>query len=130
MKLFLALLFFAGFVQAATITGATTNLKPAVGFSLMTKWGPMATGDVGTPLDLPNYRQQTVQVYGTFGAGAVTMEGSMDGTNWATLKDTANADIILMAAGIREIVTNQRYMRPNVAGGAASGIYVQVLSIR
>jgi hypothetical protein len=59
-----------------------------------------------------------VQLAGTAGAGLnVVVEGSNDGTNWATLKDPFANPIAFTTAGISQIVEISRYIRPRVAGG-------------
>ena len=51
-------------------------------------WANMQNGDDGQPIELANFADRSVQVFGTFGAGGnVRIEGSIDGTNYAPLTD-------------------------------------------
>lgn len=128
MKLLIAILLFAGFAQAATLTPVTTNIKPSVGYASISVWSAGATGDVGTAVAFPTYHNKVVQVTGTFGAGTVAMEGSINGTNYAPLLDAAGAAVSFTTTGIKQIATNARYIRPNISGGAASAMVITLLS--
>ena len=83
-------------------------------------WAPMVNGDVGsaTSFFLAHYRDRAVQVFGTFGTGGtVTMQGSMDGTNWATLHDPQGNALTFTAAGIKEVAEVCPYVRPSITAG-------------
>ncbi len=59
---------------------------------------------------------------GTFGASAtITMQGSLDGgTTWFTLKDPADADVTLTAAGSKTLRDKPLLIRPNLSSGDGS----------
>lgn len=85
---------------------------------LALSWPTLANGDDGTPVEKPDYTDRSAQVVGTFGAaGTVVIEGSNDGTNYATLNDAQGNPISLTAAAIKQIVELTRYVRPRVTGG-------------
>lgn len=131
MKLvMIALLFFASFAHAAFTGPVSTNLKPPIGVATLASWSAGATGDVGAPISLPSYEKKSVQVSGTFGGATVTLEGSNDGTTYAALLDQAGASVAFTAAGLKQIVTNARYIRPNITGGAGSALVTTVLFSR
>jgi hypothetical protein len=69
----------------------------------------------------------SVQVIGTFGGCTVTIQGSNDNSNWATLKDLYGANLSFTAAGIADFSTAVGYVRPIVTGGTAEDIDVIVV---
>ena len=69
----------------------------------------------------------SVQVTGTFGSGTCVLQGSNDGTNYVTLKDTAGNDISLTAAGMVDFSTAALYIRPSTSGGTADDLDVTVI---
>lgn len=54
----------------------------------------------------------SVQFVGTFG-DTILLQGSNDGTNWATLKDVGGNDISTTGAAIFDLSTAVRYVRPS-----------------
>ena len=95
-----------------------TNAQGAAGAVFL--WETVTGDDTGEPLQLNGMAGLAVcvQMTGTFGA-AVTMQGSVDGTNWATLKTVDGSDAELTAAGLLEIATGARYIRPSAASGVS-----------
>ena len=93
----------------------TTNLKE------MVLWETVTCGDTGSAYEVPDWATSlTVQVLGTWGddaspidASTLTMQGSNDGTNWATLHADDGNDIALTAAGMEIIAELPRYIRPS-----------------
>lgn len=84
------------------------------------RWTPMVNGDIGAATDLfmAHYRDRAVQAFGTFGTGGtVTVQGSMDGTNWTTLHDPQGNALTFTAAGIKEVAEVCPYLRPNITAG-------------
>lgn len=63
-----------------------------------------------------------VQVVGSFGGAAVTMQGSNDGVNWINLKDVDGSAISLTAEGGAEFSCAYRFMRPNASGGSSQDV--------
>lgn len=81
-------------------------------------WPALANGDTGLPIEIPGLANRSVQVTGTFGAGgSITMQGSNDGSNWATLTDGDGNNITITAAKIENIYEFTRYVRPSVTAG-------------
>ena len=82
-----------------------------------------ATDDVGETLgtDYASYTERTVQVIGTFGTGGTcTIQGSIDGTTWATLNDPQGNALTVQAAKIETILEATPYLRPNITAGDGS----------
>lgn len=82
------------------------------------QWASMANSDTGEQLELAQYPDRSVQVAGTFGTGgALVIEGSNDGTNWATLTDPQGNALSFSSAKIEAVSELARYIRPRVAAG-------------
>lgn len=62
----------------------------------------------------------TVQFTGTFDSATAVLQGSNDGTNYVTLKDSLGSDVSFTAAGYAEISTAFAYIRPSTSGGGGS----------
>ena len=96
-------------------------------------WTAMANGDTGSPLEMGNFSDRSVQVEGTFGSGGtVRIEGSLDGTNYRILTDPQGNDLEFIAAGGLEAVSELvRYIRPHVtAGDGTTALTVTILAKR
>jgi len=101
---------------------ATINIsqQDASGDKVTYLWETVTGGDVGEALEVNGHSSlvMAVQMTGTIGA-TVTMQGSIDGTTWASLKDTQGNDAALSAAGIIELSTAVRFIRPSAAAGTS-----------
>lgn len=75
-----------------------------------TQWEPLARQGLGV----------TVQFLGTFDSAIAALQGSNDGTNWLTVKDTLGSDVSFTTAGYAEVSTGFRYLRPSTSGGSGS----------
>ena len=101
----------------ATITCAITQSGGADSIQLGT-WAPLANGDSGSPFQRPDWADRTIQIFGTFGSGGtVLIEGSNDGTNWATLNDAFGTSMSVTSASIKQLAEATLYMRPRVSAG-------------
>jgi len=103
---------------------ATINLvretNSAGGFGLAVRWTPLANGDDGQPIDLQDFPDVSVQVFGTFGVGGnLRIQGSNEQapTNWATLNDPQANALDFTAAKIEQVLENVRWIRPAVTAG-------------
>ena len=84
-------------------------------------WTPLvAANTTGTPIEVPGLSDRTVQIIGTFDSATVVIQGSNDGTNWATLTDPQGNAISKTAAAIEMISEVTRYIRPSISGGSGS----------
>jgi hypothetical protein len=100
-------------------TIAAVLVDKGAGYRLW-KWETLtATNNEGSAVDVRKYRDKTVQIIGTLGAGSVTIEGSIDnGTTWATLNDPqGNALATINALKIEAILEGVTHIRPTVAAG-------------
>lgn len=83
---------------------------------------------VGIPSNVP----LKMKVAGSFGTGGhVTLQGSMDGTTYTALNDSAGSPIDITAAGEVEVSRNHvyRYIRPKVTAGTTVDVDVTVLAV-
>lgn len=81
-------------------------------------WSGLLLGDNGDLIDYTNYINKTFQVFGTFGGASVTIQGSNDGVNWATLNDATGVALVLTSTKlIRRTDDVPRYVRPLVTAG-------------
>lgn len=86
---------------------------------ILVEWLALSGTENGQAAELTRYPDKAVQTTGTF--TSITIQGSMDGTTWATMHDVSGADLVFTSAGVRQILENPRYIRPagnTVTGGA------------
>lgn len=80
-----------------------------------------AGGDTSGAIGFGAWADASVQFAGTFGTSTVAIEGSNDGTNWATLNDAqGNALSGVNTAKIEQILESVRYKRVVVAAGTGN----------
>lgn len=89
-------------------------------------WTLTDADPTGDPLYHTTHADKTVQVYGTFGGGTVTFQGSCAPTSptWATLTDHADNAIALTAAGMKLIAQNPYAIRPVLSGSTGATVTV------
>ena len=84
-------------------------------------WASLGNGDTGKPFFPPRFTQRSVHIFGTFGSGgSITLQGSNErgtATSWITLEDLWGDDLILTAAGLKQIGSHGLQTRPNVTAG-------------
>jgi hypothetical protein len=89
------------------------------------------TSDSGDPFEMPGAADRSVQVIGTFGTGgSVRIEGSNDGTNYATLADPSSTALNITAAGIEGVQEITRWIRPRVTAGDGATDLDVILLVR
>jgi hypothetical protein len=91
-------------------------------------WDTLGSTDTGRPLKV-NRRSlvmSAVQVTGpgVFG-GTVTLQGSLDGVNWALLRDTRGLPCEWTSPNLVEMSSAVTYVRP-VAAFGVSGVTVRI----
>lgn len=102
----------------ATVNHTVENLKSFNDrFVHIITWASLAQGDDGQSYEMPGSSDRSVQIVGTFGGATVTIEGSIDGTNWATLTDPQGNAISKTATALEMVSEVTRYIRPNITGG-------------
>lgn len=95
-------------------------------------WTPLTTTNSdGAPCYYTGSGDRTVQVTGTFGSGGtVVIEGTLDGTNFATLKDAGGTALSITAAGVRSVLENVLAIRPRVTAGDGTTSLTVTLCVR
>lgn len=91
------------------------------GASGIVEWAGLVAGDDGAVL-LVNNRSMVLsaaQAFGAFG-GNVSLQGSLDGVNWVTLRDTRGNLCDFAAATLVEISSAARFVRPIAAAGVGA----------
>lgn len=113
----------------ATVTPTPSTLGD---YAIKMTWAAMANGDVGSPFDMMNYADRSVQVLGTFGAGGnLRWQGSNDlGTTWATLTDPQGNALDFTTAKIEQVTELAHWVRPNVTAGDGDTALTVILVAR
>lgn len=78
--------------------------------------------DTGKPVRVGGYTHLTFHVFGDFGtAGAITIQGSNDGTNWDELRDQAGNDAVLDTDDrVIRTFESPLYVRPAITAGSGT----------
>ena len=88
------------------------------------KWSPLTKTNVsGNPIEVPEYTDKTVQVYGTFDSGTVTIQGSNDdetSPTYFTANDPSSAALTFTSARGEAVLENPRLIRPVVSSAGDS----------
>lgn len=105
----------------------TPTLAEGDARTVIATWAAMATGDTGAAIRYAGAADRTVQIVGTFSGSTVTLQGSLDGDNWAALTDAQGNAIAMAAAGLEAITELVRFVRPVVTGGSGAGLTVMLL---
>ncbi len=79
-----------------------------------------ATDTEGQAMNAPMYATKSVAVTGTFDGATVTMQGSIDGTNYVTLHDQQGNNCAFTTAGIKNILENPPFIKPVKTGGSGA----------
>lgn len=93
-------------------------------------WEAVTGGDTGAPIYFGSGGAQVaVQAVGTFGA-AVSMQGTIDETNWFPLLTGPGGEVVsFAAAGYAEISTAVLAVRPSAAAGVSSvDVYIRIIN--
>lgn len=102
----------------ATRTLTATPVYPNV---RLVVWTGLLNGDQGSPWEVGDFADYTIQIVGIFGAGGtIVFEGSNDGTTYFTLNDVQAAAISKTTAALEQVAEAPRYVRPSVTAGDGS----------
>ena len=100
----------------------TSDVGPTV------TWEAVATADteIGYALNGNKTYRGAVQFDGAFGGATVVLQGSVDGTTYITLLDTAGNAISDTSADVFFFETGVNYIKPLVTGGTADSLNIRV----
>jgi hypothetical protein len=77
---------------------------------------------------LPRFSDKSVHFYGTFNGSTMTLEHSMDNTNWTSAVDAAGFAIAVAAVGSVWVASNARWWRiANNNSGSAEDVDVYLV---
>jgi hypothetical protein len=95
-----------------------------VGQMVILTWAAGTDADTGAPYEIQGARA----IYGAMQAsggtvGSVTLQASIDGSNWATVKDIYGNEVVLAnATTVAEFSTAARYIRTLYGTGASTTV--------
>lgn len=99
-------------------------------------WPALDVNEAGQAAGVARWQEKTVQITNAMGTTALTIQGSNDGTNWATLHskemdaDSAVPLSALSDPGMWSILENPLFIRPLVAaGGDTNDINVVLIGV-
>ena len=102
-------------------------------------WTSMEASDSGLPLYCPSLTERSIQVTGMNGSGGtVTIEGSNDGSTWATLHDAFGNLLVITDTGaappasvsntgIYQVMEETSWIRPVCGAGGLSEAFNVIL---
>lgn len=88
--------------------------------SILYTWPALQNGDEGEPVPYEFCSDRTVQSFGTFDTGSVTLMGSMDKVNWSALSDPQGNVLTLSTAKIETVLEVVKWVKPVVGSGAGT----------
>jgi len=89
--------------------------------SIEVKWETLTSADSGASAEVKGHPDRTVQVSGTPSGATITLQGSVDGTNFVTLTDNLGLDIVFVnTTGLKVLAQAPRYMQITNSGGDGS----------
>lgn len=111
------------------VTISTTQIGKQDGSAQLITYAGLSESDASpTGLEWVEWADRSVQLTGNFGSGGtVVIEGSNDGSNWATLTDPQGTAISKTAAGIEQVSEVTRYVRPRVSAGTGVSVNVNIV---
>ena len=107
----------------ATITHQTTEANKR---NRLVLWETMGNADSGTPIPTEDFTVASFQAVGTWGSATLVIQGSNDGTNWATLENNQGDALSVTADAFDSIGEMPRLIRPTTSGGSGTDVDVYV----
>ena len=99
----------------STVQGTVTEVS-GDGKVKLVSWA-LAQGDEGAAAQWTEYADRCFQVAGTFGGASVTIQGSNDGINWASLSDPQGNALTFVTGRIEQALELPVFVRPVVSNG-------------
>lgn len=115
----------------ATIAHTIDAIKTYGDRAHVVSWALLtAANEVGNAVEMTGSADRSVQIIGTFDSATVVIQGSNDGTNWASLTDPQGNAISKTAAALEAISELTRYVRPLTSGGGGSQSLTVLLLVK
>ena len=111
----------------AVIAPVITKVGKQDGSTLLVTWTPVTEADSCGAISLPEYSDKSVQVAGTFGGTSIAVQGSNDGTNFASLNDPTQTVIAITAAKVQAVLENTVVIQPVRTGGSSTSVTISIL---
>lgn len=95
-------------------------------------WQGLTGGDTGEPIEINQLGglASSVEMIGTFG-GAVELKGAIEGATYHSIETPSGSAVSRSAAGITEIASTARLIRPEAASGVSDvDVYLLVRSTK
>lgn len=109
----------------------TADIKPKAGGIKRIVWETMGDADTGSSVEAPDYPDKTVTVTGTFASATVVIQGSNDGSTWATLNDFGGTALsYTSASGVILIRENPLFIRASTSGGSGTDVDVIIAAAK
>lgn len=102
---------------------------------VLAQWADLDAGETGDSVDVARWQEKCIQLPGSMGTTTVNVQGSNDGTNWASLraKDhlTTNDSRSLAAAttGVYQILEAPRLIRVVASAGDTSNLVITLFGV-
>lgn len=116
----------------ATVAAVVTEIDTYKDDCHIVLWSPLTTTNTdGGPVQMPGSADRSIQITGTFGAGGTLLiQGSNNGSDWATLTDPQGNALSVTAAKIEQVMELTRYIRPLVSAGDGSTSLTVTMLVR
>ena len=104
---------------------------PHDGILWLVRWANVTESDTAGPYPVAHKGDKSVNVYGTFGGGTVTIQGSNNpngSATFSTLRDPlGNTLDTITTTALRQILEAVYQLRPSFAGGLNQSLTVDLL---
>ena len=93
------------------------------------RWIWKADGEGGAESSI-EAADRSVHIFGNFGGGTLTIQGSNDPltVDWATLRDTTGAEIVVTDDILVMIAENPEFIRPKLSGATNPDLHINMVS--
>lgn len=110
----------------SVISSAITHITGRQLVSVL--WETITCGDTGEPFEIADWVSYVnFQAIGTFNSQTLTMQGSIDGTNYFSLEVPAGTAVTFGSAGGSRCDHLPRYIRPSLGGSSGGDVDVYML---
>ena len=113
--------------MATILPDSITSIGIGDGATVQVQWTPVTEADSCAAIAYPEWTDRSVQAAGTFGSGSVAVQGSNDGTNFASLHDPGGTAIAITSAGVKQILENTYQVKPGFSGGSSQSLTVTMI---